>query len=296
MKNKFGDKVQAVLILGHKNVDQITDLCRNICGYFDVYLHMDKKTNVTDEQISSLKQLGVHYYSRYDVKWGSYSIVRATLLLMRAALDNPQNSYFHLISGQDWPMKDPQTIYDTFEKTSKIYMDYFKAQETVKSGENLLWWVKFYFNYDVVNRRSLFGKIYHRFLILNGRLFRINKLKRYKIDSNDIYAGEEWIDIPRDALKYAVDKFSHDRNLQAIFSSSFCSDEMWLQTVLCNSQFIDRIDKNIHRYISWEHRNGSYPAILDASDYDKINHGDYWWGRKVEKPISDRLIKLISNS
>ena len=35
------------------------------------------------------------------------------------------------------------------------------------------------------------------------------------------------------------------------------------------------------------------PAILDEDDYDKINSGNYWWGRKIERPISNKLIDLL---
>lgn len=288
--------MQAVLILGHKNPDQIISLCDHLRKYFDVYLHMDSKATIDDNQVQSIKRLGVHYFSKYNVKWGSYSIVLATIYLMKEALKNKNNQYFHLISGQDWPMQDPQKIYDTFEHTDKIYMNYFKAKDTTKSGENLLWWVKFYYNYDKVNRRSLFGKLYHRLLIFAGRTFKVNKLKKYGLDSDSIYSGEEWIDIPRDALEYAISKYDHNLNIQKVFSTSFCSDEMWLQTVLCNSQYLPRIDKNIHRYISWVHKHGSYPAILDEQDFNQINNGNFWWGRKIEFPFSNKLIEMLNNN
>lgn len=287
--------MQAVLILGHKNVNQIILLCRNLCRYFDVYLHMDSKAMVSLENKKILKNLGVHYYSKYNVKWGSYSIVLATITLMKEALKNKDNQYFHLISGQDWPMEDLKVIYNRFQKDNKIYMNYFRAKDTVKAGENLLWWVKLYFNYDLINRRSTFGKVYHRILITLERLLHVNKLKRYNLNDAYIYAGEEWVDIPRDALKYAIREYDNNESLQSVFSTSFCSDEMWLQTILCNSFYLSRIEKNTHRYISWEHRNGSYPAILDENDFSKIKKGDYWWGRKIDLPCSNRLIRLLNN-
>ena len=51
---------------------------------------------------------------------------------MKLALENPKNKYFHLISGQDWPMKAPQKIYDFFEDTNKIYMNYWRALDMKK--------------------------------------------------------------------------------------------------------------------------------------------------------------------
>lgn len=37
-------KNQAVLILAHKNLDQLIKLCERLTPYFNVYVHIDKKT------------------------------------------------------------------------------------------------------------------------------------------------------------------------------------------------------------------------------------------------------------
>lgn len=288
--------VQAVLILAHKNLDQVIELCNTLNSFFNVYVHVDNKCQITTEQRRKLKDVSSYYSNKYNVKWGSYSIVRATIMLMNEALKNEDNQYFHLISGQDWPLRSPQEIFDYYENNNSIYMNYFKSIDIVKSGEKLIWWTRFYFNYDYVNRRSLFGKIYHRFLIRGQRILKINKLKRFGIQDNYMYSGEEWIDIPRDALEYALSEYERRKELQKIFSSSFCSDEMWIQTILCNSKFKQRIEKNTHRYINWERKNGSYPAILDDKDYEEIMKGQYFWGRKFETPYSDKLKKMLAKT
>lgn len=290
--------MQAVLILGHKNVSQIILLCQKLCPCFNVYIHFDKKLQVTKKEQQQLKSLGVHYISKYDVKWGGFTIGLATIELMKMALLNPHNNYFHLVSGQDWPMKSPQDIYNFFQNKNSIFMDYFRADKTKKAGEPLIWWAKLYFNYDhlPINRKSFIGKIYHRLLLLIQLTCRINKLKKYNIPESKIYYGQNWVDIPRDALEFAISKYEEDKNLQKIFATSFCADEMWLQTILCNSKYSSRIDKRIYRYIVWERKNGSYPAILDESDFDKIVSGDYFWGRKIEFPYSKRLVELLNNN
>lgn len=286
--------MQAVLILAHKNIDQVIELSNRLSSSFEIYIHFDRKVTLTNTQKKALDKLHVNYFSKYDVKWGSYSIVRATVDMMKMALDNPKIEYFHLISGQDWPLKEPQTIYSRFENNNKIYMNYWRAVDMRKTGEPEIWWAKYYFNYDQINRRTTLGKIYHRLLLLGQTILRVNKLKKYNIKPEKIYAGQEWIDIPRDALSYAIEYYEKHLELQKIFSTSFCSDEMWLQTILCNSpEYRSRIDKNIHRFIELIEKHGSRPAILDEDDFLKIQQGDYWWGRKIERPISNRLIELL---
>ena len=286
--------MQAVLILAHKNLDQVIDLCNTLNPFFEIYVHIDNKCVITAEQKEKLKGACSFYSNKYNVKWGSYSIVRATVMLMKEALKNEENQCFHLISGQDWPLRSPQEIYSFYENSSSIYMNYFKSVDTVKSGEKLIWWTRFYFNYDNVNRISFFGKVYHRLLIGGQRLLNINKLKKFGIKDSYIYSGEEWIDIPRDALEYALSEYEGNKELQKIFESSFCSDEMWIQTILCNSKFKQRVEKNTHRYINWKRKNGSYPAILDEEDYKEIMEKQYFWGRKFETPYSDKLREMLA--
>ena len=285
--------MQAVLILAHKNIDQVIELASRLSTDFEIYIHLDKKAKITVDQSRKIKKITKGYISKYDVKWGSYSIVKATIDLMKMALNNNQNTYFHLISGQDWPLMSPAKIYEYFEHTNQIYMNYWPAVSMRKTGEPEIWWTKYYFNYDSINRRTTFGKVYHRLLLLVQTVLRINKLDKYGLKEDYIYAGKEWVDIPRDALEFAITYYEQHPNLEKIFSTSFCSDEMWLQNILCNSEFIPRIEKNIHHYIEMTEKHGSRPAILDEEDYSKIISGNYWWGRKVERPISDKLINLL---
>lgn len=286
--------MQAVLILAHKNVDQTIELAQKLRNSFEVYIHYDKKCKLSEKQRESLDHLKIKYYSKFDVKWGSFNIVRATIFLMEKALENKKNTYFHLISGQDWPIKSVNEIYAFFENTNKIYMNYWPALDVKKSGEPEIWWTKYYFNYNTINRRSVFGKFYHRFLLLGQTILRINKLKKYNIKEDQIYAGQEWIDIPRNALEYALNVYKNDRRMYKIFSTSFCSDEIWLQTILCNSKYKSRISKNIHRYIEARKKNGSFPAILDEDDYKKIISSNCFWARKIEFPVSKGLINMLN--
>lgn len=290
--------MQAVLILAHKNFNQVIELCDLLRPTFEVYMHIDSKAELKEEQKQKLQELDVHFFSKYDVKWGSYSIVKATIDMMKMALANPEIKYFHLISGQDWPLMNPSKLYQIFENNNKIYMNYWRAVDMRKAGEPEIWWTKYYFNYDQINRRTTFGKIYHRILLFAQTVLRINKLKKFNLDEKRIYAGQEWVDVPRDALAYAINYYDKSADLQNVFRTSFCSDEMWLQTVLCNSKYKNRIDKNIHHYLRMVHKpgHGSRPAVLNENDYSKIAHGEYWWGRKIERPYSNRLIKLIQEN
>lgn len=297
---------QAVLILAHKNIDQVLDLTEYLLSTFNVYIHLDNKVQLTSHQANRMDALLEKFsgtntnifrvISHYDVKWGSYSIVRATIDLMKLAYDDERNEQFHLISGQDWPLKPLNEIYAFYDGNETTYMYYYPTTDEVKSHEPEIWWVKYYFNYDQINRRTLFGKIYHRLLLLIQTILRINKLKKTKWNASQMYAGKEWIDITREALGFTLDQYGQDSELQRIFATSFCSDEMWVQTILCNSAlFKNKIDKNIHRFIPEVKKNGhgETPDVLTMEYYSQIKNGDAFWGRKFASPASDSLRKQL---
>lgn len=288
--------MQAVLILAHKNIDQVIKLSKQLIPTFNIYIHIDTKTNLTNSQRDELQNLkNVQYISQYNVKWGSYSIVKATISLMKLALQNKKNTYFHLISGQDWPIKNAQIIYKYFENNDKIYMDYYRMLDKIKTHEPEIWWVKYYFNYDQINRRTFFGKVYHRILLLVEHTLNINKLKKYNLDEDQMYAGQEWIDIPREPLEFALNYYDKHPELKKVYSTSFCSDEMWLQTILCNSKYRANIDKNIHRFIVKESGklHGEKPIYLTEQNFNDMVASDNFFARKLTTPISDKLIDML---
>ena len=287
--------MQAILILAHKNIDQVTKLATILNNNFEVYIHFDKKMNIPENYKQILDKKNIHYISKIDVHWGSWSIGAATVLLMKEALRNRQIDYIHVISGQDWLTDTSQAIYDRFKNDNKIYMTYFKATEVKKAGEPIIWWQKYYFNYDRINRRSTFGKFYHRGLLLIQTLFRVNKLKKLGIDL-EIYSGENWVDIPRDAVEYCISYLDSHPNLLKMLQTGCFSDEFWMQTILCNSpKFKQRIVKNHHRYIKWQKQHGSYPAILDENNFIELRQSNAFFARKFDADISRKLIEKLES-
>ena len=222
---------QAVLILAHKDFDQVLELARQLKSKFDIYIHFDVKMNLSSEEERKIKNEGIKYISKFDIKWGSWSIVKATIDLMEYALKDKSIDYFHLISGQDWPVGRINDIYEYFEKNKmNIYIDSEDAYDVRKNGEPIIWWMKYYFPYDRVNRRSLFGKVFHRVNILFQTMIGINKLKKLDTDFK-IYSGSQWFDLPRYAIEYALKYLNEDKYLKKVLSTSFCSDEFWIPTI-----------------------------------------------------------------
>ena len=284
--------MQAILILAHKDVKSVIELSRKLQTCFEIYIHFDTKLSLSSEDKKVLDENQLHYFQAIEVNWGAWGISAATILLMREALKNPQITYIHVISGQDWPAKRVEDIYSFYEGNSNIYMTCDPARGMKKSGEPIILWQQFYFNYDKVERRTTYGKIYHRISMAIQALLRVNKYKKLDIDM-EIYQGANWMDLPRDAVEYLLNYFDTHENVQKLFMTGFCPDEFWVQTILNNSELSGRIIRDYHRYVKWERQHDSYPAILDERDFEEIVQGDYHFLRKVDRQYSEGLkVKL----
>ena len=290
--------MQGMCIIAHKNIEQVVQLALLLNKKFEVYIHFDKKLNINDSQLKILRRNDIKYFSEINASWGSWSIGEIAVKLFTYALrDNPKLTYLHLISGQDWPIKNISKIYEYFENNNTIYCS-INSANFKKSGEKLLKWQKYYFNYDKINRRSFKGKVYHRVRLVIQDILHVNKLKKYSIKEK-IYQGPNWVDLPTDVAKFCIDYLDKNKNLKKIFETGYCSDEFWVQTIIGNTpKFNKRINNNIHRYILWKKQNNSYPAILDEQNLTDIIKSDAFFMRKVDfksKNLIKKLNKVNNN-
>lgn len=110
---------QAILITAYKNFSQLGFMI-SCFDYqlFNVYVHIDKKSKISKEALKSLKKIhSVKYVSRkYWVNWGGINHLNAILHLSSQALKDEENVYFHLITGEDFPIKTNTYFETKFKK------------------------------------------------------------------------------------------------------------------------------------------------------------------------------------
>ncbi len=287
--------MQAVLILAHKNFDHVARLAQLMQRKFEIYIHFDTKMELSASEKAWLDEHHIHYIQEIDVHWGSWSIGQAARRLMELAMENPEITHVHLISGQDWPVMNLDEMYAFYEGNDKIYCRYEKAADKKLAGETTLWWQQYYFNYDTVNRRSVFGKFYHRALLYGQRLLHINKFKKLGI-TETIYHGANWCDLPRDAVEYCLTYMDQHPNFVKMLQTGCFSDEFWVQTILCNNpKFMPRITGDFHRFIKWEKQHDSFPAVLDERDYKAIvADKNAQFARKFDPQYSSELMAKLN--
>ncbi|ROY85507.1 hypothetical protein EGW76_13450 [Enterococcus gallinarum] len=287
---------QAYLILAHNKPEIFNELLKSLdLPQHDIYVHIDKATPI-DEFIlikSSMEFSNVFFLEkRFDIRWGSYEIVRAEMELLKTARSSCKYSYFHLLSGVDALIENKIKIYNYYEANYGIeYIHFWNLDEMRKSK-----YCDRYNYYDVLlpkKRNTINKAIYHLLRKFSITLQKIAKIKR---NSNiNFYMGSQWFSITDQFADYLISK---EKEIEKIFRNTLCPDESFLQTFFMNSYFNKNLIKNMDNDYSKIKRDIEFisgtPKIWKEDDIDRLLTTSNFFARKfddweVVKQISDVL-------
>ncbi|AOX16895.1 hypothetical protein AA0488_0716 [Kozakia baliensis NRIC 0488] len=112
----------AYLVLCHSVDEQLDILLDTLTEdpRSHVYVHLDEKTEVNGPIKGAEDKLlrNTFIADRRRVNWGGYSVVDATLRLLRTALQNQRHTHFVLISAACFPISSPKITNDKIENIS----------------------------------------------------------------------------------------------------------------------------------------------------------------------------------
>ncbi|MFR9165926.1 MAG: beta-1,6-N-acetylglucosaminyltransferase [Dysgonomonas sp.] len=283
---------QAVLITAYKNPEFIFQIIDALDDDFSFYIHFDRKKKYDAKVIKELQEnKRVKFISfKYKVNWGSVKHLEAILHLAEEAVKDAETEYFHLITGQDYPIKHSQNISEYLEQHKGkefITGDRLPAKKWKEGGLNR---ISYYAPYEIFNGRG-YGRFPIKTLVYLQKAFRI---KRKMPDALPIlYGGSTYWTLSKQAVRYVLDFLKENPSLMKRLKQTFCAEEILFQSILYNSPFEQNIVRDNMRFIVWQTRDGQNPANLDERDYEAINASKAFFARKFEKSISDKLLKKI---
>lgn len=108
---------QAYLIIAHRYDETFKTLLQMLdSDENDIFVHMDKKNKQFDEKECRglVKQSGLFFAERTSVTWGGYSQINSEMILLEMAVSHKKYDYYHLLSGQDLPIKTNDYIQNFF--------------------------------------------------------------------------------------------------------------------------------------------------------------------------------------
>ena len=285
------NKKDAYLILAHRNdylFNTLIELLDNENN--DIYIHMDKKTkNINEELIKNkVKKSNIYFVDRIKCNWGGFSLVKAELNLLKEATKNNYR-YYHLLSGQDLPIKSQNEIYDFFEKhKGKQFISF--QDEKFKFEKR----IKYYYPFQEILGRKSFKTLYGR-ILSNTPIKLQNIFKLYRNKNISFQKGDQWFSITNDFAKYIIE---NEKKYKKIFKNTYCSDELFIQTILINSKYINDLYSNEYnnskvstkRFIDW---NRGTPYVWKKDDFNELISSEALYARKFDEKTDKEIINKI---
>ena len=285
--------MQAILIMAHFEFSILEKLLKLLDdSKFDIYVHIDSKVKKIDFSYyqNLVNKSNLYFTKRLNVKWGTYSQIECELTLLKSAIKN-NYKYYHLISGVDLPIKSNSTIYDFFDKENHEFVGF--------SQNDCLERIKYYHLFlNKIKTSEFMNKLEFHLVKLQEKI-KVNRIKKDKI----IYKkGCNWFSITNDLAKYVI---SQEKFIKNKFKYSKCADEMFLQTLVYNSSFKDKVYKkyqdehqNVKRLIDWERGE---PYTYSDNDYQDIINSNCFFVRKVstskkeQSDLVDKIYEYVRN-
>lgn len=280
----------AYLILAHRD-----DVCfRTLLAMLDdirndIFIHMDKKCSEYKEQViaASLNHSKVYHVDRLNIAWGGVKMIEAEIILLKKATSIDQYQYYHLLSGQDLPIKSQDSIHNFFEQN--------KGKEFVRFNHPTFQYYErvqiYHFFQDKLGRN--WQNIFNRILLKAQSIIGVKRNKGISF-----YKGTQWFSITDSFARYVVENEGWVRN---VFRYTFCCDEVFIQTLLMRSPYKDNrywmaMDNDMHaimRLIDWTRGT---PYVFRIKDKEELMSSEMMYCRKFDDRVDSDIIQFLKQT
>jgi hypothetical protein len=270
----------AHLILTHKNPAQLERLLKALDHpSFDFYIHIDKKADAQPFAYLYNEKNIFPVLKRTKIYWAAYGTIQATINGFEEILPKGYD-YINVISGQDFPIKSADYIYNYIKERKGRE---FITCESIEAG-----W-------------SEAAPRVNKYHLINWRIpgkHRLEKLvnlvlpkRKFPMD-HKIVGRANWFTLTPEAINYSLDFIKRHPELVRYYKYCWGADEFIFSTILYNSHFKDRIEDNFV-YVDWSGPKTGHPRILTATDFDKLKALPKLFARKFDMEKDATIFSLL---
>jgi hypothetical protein len=288
-------KKHAYMIIAHNEFEILRKLVtllddeRN-----DIYLHIDLKEKSFDfEKFESIPaKSNIYFVPRIKVNWGGYSLIQCELNLLRQAVEG-NYTYYHLISGVDLPLKTQDEIHEYFYHHEGTEFIHFATDDI----DSVLFRVNRYHLDEYKGISS--NRTVKRMVGLADKCFsivqQILKVDRLKEVDFSLKFGANWFSITHDCAEFVLE---NERWIDKYFSRAKCADELYLQTLIYNSEFRSKLSEDpphasymtCLRNVDW--KRGT-PYLWRIGDFEDLISSGYLFARKFNMDVDQEIVNKI---
>lgn len=281
----------AYLILCHMNEQQIVALIHQLqSDYADIYVHVDSKTDGF-ELLRKERIILLDDDERIDVRWASFSMIEATMKLIKKCLSNQKKyDYILLISGQDFPIKNHiQRLSFLEDNRGSNYIEIKPHDDSFRRifpKRNELYYPSWMYG------NSIFIRIIRKFYIImtGGRSYTFRLFKRKNTTGMTFEFGSQWWCLQAEVVEWMMKYINDHPEYVAFFKNAMTPDECFFQTLFVNSPYAKaRKDKLV--WLEWK---GNHPRLIEEKDIDRlISVENVLFARKFDLKVNPKPIEML---
>jgi len=273
----------AIIMLVHKNENQVNRLIKHLSKDFDIFVHIDKRLS-----INIIKKDNVFLYKKYKTYWGSFNLILATLFLLTEAHKKGYERYI-LISGQDLPLKTNAEINTFFDNN---YFEYLEIEKIPRKNgwPDMNRLAHYHINciYGKEDNKKLKYKLFYR---IHRKIVRIISICIPRKLEYDFYGGWQWMNLTRVCVEKIFEYLKTDKKYLKRYKWTRCTDEIFFQTIIHQINDL-KIKNECLRYVDWE-SGPEYPRTLRINDYKNIMKTNNLFARKFDETVDMEIIDKI---
>jgi hypothetical protein len=252
------------------------------------FVHVDKKTDdrIHRQMVDGLRSLSnVRFIRRHKCDWGGFGHVAASLEGIADLIrTSTRFDYAVLLTGQDYPIKPNSHIAEFFERhRGKLFLEFFPLPTDLWHNRGRVG--------GMDRIEAWHWRVWKRhFRFPPGHRFPI---RRKFPDGFRPFGGSSYWCLPRECIQYIHDLTTHNRAFTRYFKYVDVPDEIFFQTIIMNSPFQGMAVNDNLRYIDWKDPAAGRPAILSASDFEKLLASPKLFARKFDARVEGEVLDLI---
>jgi hypothetical protein len=272
----------AYVISAYKLPAQLVRLVRRLDAPGVTFaVHVDRKTRraVVDEMVVGTRGADVTFLPRHVSHWGAFGHVRTSLKgIDHLHLAGVEFDYAVLLTGQDYPLRSPETIAETLDRAD--------------GASFMNWWP---LPYEPWGERGGLDRFEHWHWVTYRRAHVALPLRRRLPHGYLPFGGGAYWCFARPLVDYVQRFVTTNPGYVRFFERVLIPDELFFQTLIMNSPLRETVVNDNLRYLDWSREPA--PAVLGVADLDRLLGSRKLFGRKfdetVDRAVLDRLDEAI---
>ena len=284
----------AYILLCHKDPEGIIAQAERLTAVGDfIAIHFDARAKSEDfERIRAALAANTSVAfagKRIKCGWGAWSLVGATLLAVRAAVEAfPRATHFYMLSGDCMPTKTAEYAH-TFLDAAEI--DYIESFDFYASD-----WIKTGIKDERLVYRHWFNERTHKWLFYKS----MDLQKRFKLERKvpadlQMQIGSQWWCLRRRTIEWVLNFCDTRSDVMRFFQTSWIPDETFFQTIVRHLVPEHEISARTLTFLMFT--DYGMPLNFYNDNYDFLVSQDYLFARKISpdaKELRQRLGKLYA--